>query len=92
MRFFSYIWPGIKNNTRNRTVDTNGGIARETGDEVYRGNIHYHTCEDLYMKNPNCPKYKNREILVDLRDMFPTSYSPGERIIGNLENSDGLLL
>ena len=29
MRFFSYIWPRIKNNQRNRTVGTTYGLARE---------------------------------------------------------------
>ena len=57
------------------------GVARETGEQVYRDGITYHTCGDIYTEHPTCVHCKRRETVVDLRGIPPTSYVPGERII-----------
>ena len=85
MRFFAYIWPYVRNQVRNRAAGTMDGVARETGEQVYRGNIHHHTCGDIYNDYPTCVHCKRRETVVDLRGVPPTSFVPGERIIGDLE-------
>jgi phosphotransferase system IIA component len=84
MRFFSYIWPYIANQARNRTAGTIDGVARETGEQVYREGITYHTCQDIYKEHPTCVHCKRRETVVDLRGIPPTSLVPDERIIGDL--------
>ena len=85
MRFFAYLWPYVRNQVRNRAAGTMDGVAQETGEQIYRDGITYHTCGDIYEEHPTCVHCKRRETVVDLRGIPPTSYSPGERIIGDLE-------
>ena len=85
VRFFAYIWPYIINQARNRTTGTTDGVARETGEQVYREGIHYHTCPDIHEEQPTCVHCNRRETVVDLRGISPQSYIPGKRIIGDLK-------
>ena len=84
-RLFSCIWASIENNAQNMTVRTIDGVAQENSEHVYWENIHDHTCRDIYKDRPTCPDCDGYETLVDLRDIWPNSYSPGERIIGDIE-------
>ena len=84
MRFFAYIWPLIQGNSRNRNAGSMDGVARELGDAVYRKDRNRHTCRDLYKNNPTRPHCCIEETVIDLREVPINSYSPGERIIGDL--------
>ena len=87
-RFFAYLWPYVRSNARNRQAGSCDGVARASGDEVFRKNIHDCTCKHLYTeKQDDHPcKYCNvEEINIDLRGIQPTSYSPCDRIIGDLK-------
>lgn len=75
--FFAYLWSFVKSNSRNRQ-----------GDEVFRKNIHDCTCKDLYTEMDNnhpCKYCKDEEILIDLCSIQSTTYSPCDRIIGDLK-------
>ena len=85
MRFFAYIWSYLANQARNRTTGTTDGVARENGEQVYRENIHYHGCRDIYKQEPRCIDCNIHETISDLHGIEPSSYSPSERIIGDLE-------
>ena len=85
-RFFAYLWPFVKSNSRNRQAGSSDGVARAGGDEVFRTNIHQCTCRSLYIEENNpCRFCQNEEILIDLRGIQSTSYSPCDRIIGDLK-------
>ena len=85
-RFFAYLWPYVKSNSRNRQVGSCDGVARVSGDEVFRKDIHKCTCKYLYNERNNpCEYCREEEILIDLRGIQPFSYSPGDRIIGDIE-------
>ena len=87
-RFFAYLWPFVKANSRNRQAGSCDGVARASGDEVFRTNINECTCKYLYEEidsNHPCIYCKDEEILMDLRGIQPTSYSPCDRIIGDLK-------
>ena len=60
-------------------------MAQETGEQVYRENIHDHTCRDIYKDFPECKDCIRVETVVDLRGIGPNSYCPGEIIIGDLD-------
>ena len=47
-RFFAYLWPYVAANSRNRQAGSCDGVARASGDEVFRKNIHDCTCKYLY--------------------------------------------
>ena len=85
MRFFAYIWIYLANQVRNRTVGTTDGVARENGEQVYRENIHYHICGDIYNVEQVCVHCNRHETVVNFRGIGPQSYVPGERIIEDLE-------
>ena len=85
MRFVAYIWPYLVNQARNRTTGTTDGVARENGEQVYRENIHYYKCGDIYNVETTCVHCNRKETVADLRGISPNSYVPGERIIGDLE-------
>ena len=85
MRYFSYIWPDVGGNSRNRTKGSTDGVAREQGDQVYRDNITKKICEDFYEQEPGCSKCSNEAGILDLSSIPPLSYAPGDRIIGCLE-------
>ena len=91
-RFFSYVWPCIKNNQRNRTVGTTDDVARDQGDSIYWPDIHYHTCQYFYNQYPKCTDCKKKEILIDLRGINEKSYSPDEIIIGDVETLEWLVV
>ena len=87
-RFFAYLWPYVAANSRNRQVGSCDGVARASGDEVFRKNIHDCTCKYLYSETEDHHPYKyckDEEILIDLRGIQPTSYKPCDRIIGDLK-------
>ena len=85
MRFFSYIWPHLLSSTGQRTHGTMDGVSREIGDQVYRESINSKICVDMYKENPNCINCRRWEEIVDLRGIPPTSFAPGDRIIGCLD-------
>ena len=62
------------------------GVAREIGDEVYRDDITSKICKEFYTRSPECSHCRKCEEIIDLRGILPTSYSPGDRIIGCLES------
>ena len=91
-RFFPYVWPFAFGNSRKRDKDSMDGVAREIGDSLYRNHVHVHTCLCLYKKYSTCrfcnfnrETGKSPESVVDLRGVPPTSYNPGDRIIGELD-------
>lgn len=85
MRLFSYIWPEVIGNRRNRTKGSTDGVSREQGDKVYREDITNVICNQFYEENPRCD-YCSKEIeILDLSGVSRHSYNPGDRIIGCLE-------
>ena len=46
MRYFSYVWRDVSSDSRNRTKGSTDGVARETGNQVYRDNIINKICKD----------------------------------------------
>ena len=85
-RFFAYIWPFVQNNTRNRTSGNSDGVARESGDRVFRDNINEETCEHLFQNQEGYPHCINSEYEIDLSPIPNSSYKPGDWIIGNLDD------
>ena len=85
MRFFSYVWPHVFTRHARRTLGTMDGVAREVGDQVYRKDINDKICKDMYKENSKCPHCRRWEEVIDLREIPPSSYSNGERIVGCLE-------
>jgi hypothetical protein len=85
MRLFSYIWPEVVGNTRNRTKGSTDGVAREQGDQVYRQDITNKICNQFYEENPVCDNCSKDPEILDLSGVLPTSFVPGDRIIGCLE-------
>ena len=85
MQHFSYVWPDIPGNSRNRTKGSKDGLAREHGDQVYPDNITNKICKDFYKQDVVCLNCCNEEEIVGLRSIPPWFYSPGQRIIGCLE-------
>ena len=61
------------------------GVVREVGDKVYRDNITNKICNEFYRENSECSYCCIVEENIDLRDMTPTSYVPGDRITGSLD-------
>ena len=62
------------------------GVAREIGDEVYRDDITNKICKECYKRSPECSHCRQWEHIIDLRDILPKSYAPGDRIIGCLDS------
>ena len=85
MRFFSYVWPEDFSKRDQRTKGTTDGVAREDGDQVYRTNITNKICKDMYKTLPKCLHCRRFETTIDLRDIPPNSYNPGDYIIGDLD-------
>jgi hypothetical protein len=85
MRLFSYIWPEVVGNVRNRTKGSTDGVAREQGDKVYRENITNKVCEEFHAEDPVCFKCCKEEEILDLSGVSPNSYASGERRLGCLE-------
>jgi len=89
MRFFGYVWPKVLGNTRNRNVGSMDGIGREDGSHIYRGNKTERTCEYMYEDNLECDHCQhtlgNNLDEIDLSEVPENSYSPGDKIIGCLE-------
>ena len=54
MRLFSYIWPEVVGNARNRTKGSTDGVAREQGDQVYCNDITNKICDEFYEEDPDC--------------------------------------
>ena len=67
-RFFAYLWPYVKSNSRNRQAGSCDGVARASGDAVFRDDIHKCTCKHLYTERGlhPCQYCKEDEILIDL--------------------------
>ena len=85
-RFFAYLWPYVQSNHKNRQAGSCDGVARVSGDEVFRVDIHKCTCKYLYTDKYNpCQHCRDEEMVIDLRGIQPHSYSPCDRIIGDLE-------
>ena len=85
MRLFSYIWPEVFGNARNRTKGSTDGVAREYGDQVYRDDITNKICKDFYEEDPDCGNCSKEAEILDLRGVLPHSFAPGDRIIGCLK-------
>ena len=85
VRFCSYTWSYIVNHSRNKIVRITYGVARENEEQIYRENMHYHTCRDIYKERQTYIYCNRNETIVDLRGIGPYSCSPGEKIIGNLK-------
>ena len=89
MRFFGYVWPKVLGNTRNRNVGSMDGIGRGDGSHIYRGNKTERTCEYMYEDNLECDHCQhtlgNNLDEIDLSEVPENSYSPGDKIIGCLE-------
>ena len=85
MRLFSYIWPEVVGNARNRTKGSTDGVVREQGDKVYRENITNKVCEEFHAEDPVCFNCCKEEEILDLSGVSPNSYASGERILGCLE-------
>ena len=82
LRFFSYVWPENDRKNSLRTKGTMDGVSRENGEEVYRNDITEKICRDMYRTHPSCIDCKKSETTIDLTDIPPNSYSPGDYIIG----------
>ena len=85
MCFFSYVWPDNDDLSTNRTKGTTDGVARENGDQVYRQDITNKICPDMYKALPRCNLCRQNGSTIDLRDIPPNSYHPGDYIIGDLD-------
>ena len=85
MRLFSYIWPEVVGNSRNRTKGSTDGVARDQGDQVYRDDITNNLCEEFYEEDPGCRMCSTEAEIIDLSGIPPTSFASGERIMGCLE-------
>ena len=85
MRLFSYIWPEVVGNARNRTKGSTDGVAREQGDQVYREDMTNVICNQFYEDNPSCVHCSKEIEILDLSGVSSNSYNPGDRIIGCLE-------
>ncbi len=85
MRLFYYIWPEVVGNVRNRTKGSTDDVAREQGDKVYRENITNKVCEEFHAEDPVCFNCCKEAEILDLSGVLPTSFAPGERIIGCIE-------
>ena len=85
LSFFSYVWPEIASLLRNRNRGINDGVAREEGDLVYREDLTDHACQHLWDESPPCQLCQQPETVIDLSNIPAESYSPGERIFGDLK-------
>ena len=83
--FFAYVWPFVKENNEKLTTDSCDDVARERGDKVYRENLHKNRCSYLREDFNKCVYCKDEEMTIDLRTIPKNSYSPGNRIIGDLD-------
>ena len=81
------LWEITNNDTsaNSRTKGTTDGVARENGDQVYRQDITNKICPDMYKSLPRCNLCRQNGSTLDLRDIPPNSYHPGEYIIGDLD-------
>ena len=86
MRFFSYIWAYVLSSSRNRSKGSIDSVAREIDYQVYHNNITTEIYKDLYTLSPKCLYCRKLEEIIDLRDILPKSYAPGDRIIGCLDS------
>ena len=61
------------------------GATHEIGDQVYRDNNTNKIYKDFYKDNPEYSNCRKVEEIIDLREISPTSYVLGYRIIGCLD-------
>ena len=85
LRFFSYVWPKVKYPDGSRMTQRTDGVLRESGDRVYREDINQKICKDMYSSRPTCQYCRMPSQVLDLRDIPPNSYCPGDRITGDLD-------
>lgn len=84
MRLSMYFWLLTQNNSRNCTVRTTDGIARQYGGKVYCETIHKYTCPQLYEDDPSRTECCKPENVIDLRKIPVLSGQTGEIIVGDL--------
>ena len=89
---FSYLWRSIHGNTRNRSVGSHDGIAREADDRVYRWNVTNHICKDFYNKHPDCCECRKQEVLISLREVKENSFMEDNIIIGVLNDIEWVVV
>ena len=72
-RMFVYLWKCNPKYPKSRSRLANNGTAREYVEQVYRKNIHIHTCRNLYKAAPTCNQRQEEEILTNLCVIKDTS-------------------
>ena len=86
------VWKYDQNRPRSRSKGTADGTARQYGEIIYRDNITDHACTSLYNQCTRCQERQLQKLVIDICKIVNTSYSPGARIIGDLDYYGWLLM